>query len=444
MNTSLHLSYGSSTDNGLVKEFNTDSLIEFQIPNGHVFVVCDGHNGTEGHGALAAKLTTDSIQKYFFNKSYKDIIKALTNAITYANLTLFELINKNTKYKGISSTIATVIYSNGLLHYAYAGDSRIYAFKNNTLQPLTRDHVDTPANAMGAEVKLLIGKNKDIKFGVCKKPLTILENDTYLICTDGLTDQLTNEEISNILSDDNKSPEHKCQDFIDISRDKGGVDCTSVQVLEFSPTPKPAKRVSKINLKNILIGVLGITAIVTVGFGVHAGYNSFNNRQINNTIVEESQFADKNSIHEPELPFEEQKSDLTPKNQTNTTTENTQNSELKIVSISKNNNNINSTKDTVYHKHKIKYGDNLYRIAIRYNTTQKTLISINDKRATNLIAGSNIKIPITAIHKVKSGESLSSISDKFNIKIIQICIATGIDKNTQLQQGQSLVIPLHK
>lgn len=454
MNKSLHLSYGSNTDNGLVKEFNTDSVLEFKILDGHAFVICDGHNGNDGHGALASKLTSESIKKYFYNRSYKDILKALTNAITFANHTLFDLVNKDSKYEGIGSTLATMIYRDGMLYYAYAGDSRIYVFKNNQLQPLTRDHVDNPTEAAGAEVKLLIGKNKDIKFGVCKKPLEASADDIYLLCTDGLTDQLTEDEISEIICDRDKAPEHKCQNLLDIAREKGGKDCTSVQILEFSSITEQTKKRTNINLKPILIGLLGIIGIAAISFAGYQGYEYLKKRQVNKPLVEQPKIINKEKTKDAKTSTKKQKNDLASKNTTNsapkedkieTKTNNTNKSAKTKVVVNKPKQNKNTTvSEQIYFKHKIKYGDNLYRIAIRYNTTQKKLININGKKATNLIAGSSIKIPVTAIHKVKPGESFSFVSDKYNTKIDKICAASKIDKNTQLKEGQILIIPLSK
>ncbi len=68
MNTKLNYSFGSITQLGKQQDFNSDAIIEFSILDGHVFVICDGHDGDEGHGALAAKLTADSIKKYFHNR----------------------------------------------------------------------------------------------------------------------------------------------------------------------------------------------------------------------------------------------------------------------------------------------------------------------------------------------------------------------------------------
>ena len=233
MSDKYHLSSGNITHPGLVKEFNSDSILDFTIPDGHVFLVCDGHEGPGGHAALASKLTSESIKKYFYNRSYKDVNHALTNAVTYANYTVYEQSVKEEKYNGIGSTLAIIIYRDNKVYYAYAGDSRIYLYNDQKLQALTRDHVVDPQNVKESEVNVLIGANKDIRFGVSKNPLAVNENDLFLLCTDGLTDALTEDEITEVLSDPNMSPEHKCLILNQRVVDKGGDDNVSIQIIEF-------------------------------------------------------------------------------------------------------------------------------------------------------------------------------------------------------------------
>lgn len=437
MDKELHISFGNITDTGLVKEFNTDAAIDFKILNGHVFVVCDGHNGVDGHGALASKLVAESIKKYFYNRSYKDIAKALTNAITYANLTLFEQSKKDDKYNGIGSTLAIVIYREGQLFYAYAGDSRIYLYRNNKLQALTQDHVDDPANAVDADVKVLIGKSKDIKFGVCKTPLGVAEDDVFLLCTDGLTDQVPEDELVVVIGDEDKAPEHKCQDLIDLAKEKGGRDCTSIQVIEFSKLVEPKKERKTISLKPIIIGLLILAAIVIITKVGFIGYEAIKNRPAKDLMVEHPEFKeDVQEIKTNKLTTDEkvkQKKLNQEKVSIETKKEPIKTTAKKPV--------VEKANGVIYHDHVIKYGENLYRLAIRYNTTQKHLIELNGKKATSLVAGTKLKVPVTAIHVVKMGESFSVISDKYNVKIKLICHATDIVEGTPLKEGQTLIIP---
>jgi protein phosphatase len=443
MDKELHLSFGSFTEAGQVNEFNTDALIEFKIADGHVFIVCDGHNGEHGHGALAAKLIVESIKKYFYNRTYKDMAKALTNAITFANVALFEQAQKDEKYKGMASTLAILIYYENKIYYAYAGDSRIYLYRNAKLQPLTRDHVDDPLNAIGADVKVLIGRSKDIKFGVCKTPIQIVEDDIFLLCTDGLTDQVTDTEIEEIIGDVDKAPEHKAKNLIDLANEKGGNECVSVQVVEFAQVielqkPKPKMKIN-INFKLMLYWVLGTVALVALGFGGYKGYEAFKNRPVREQVEEIKTVDTKDIEKNKKTKSEGNKTKKEPAKKVSPE------AAKPVVAEKKKEPNVKpNLGEIVYYNHEIKFGENLYRIAIRYNVTQKQLIDINGKKAENLISGTKIKIPVKAIHKVVGGESFSSISNKYNVKIKLICAASNIDEATPLREGQILIVPLNK
>jgi len=446
--TNLNISFGSISDSGKVKEYNTDTILEFPILGGYVFIVCDGHDGDGGHGALASKLTAESIKKYFYNRSYKDILRALTNAVTFANYSLYEQIQKNNKYKGMASTLAIVIYRNNKLYYAYAGDSRIYHLKDNKLQLLTRDHVTNYQNPKDEDVKILIGKNKDLRFGVCRKPLEVTEDDVFMICSDGITDYITNEEIENILKEEEKSPEHKCKDLIDLANEKGGNDCISVQILEFSQPLIEEKKILNFSFKSVLYVLAGIVLVAALAFAGVKGYNIYLTKKATTESAvinkkEKKQVKPQSQKHEQinisdksnkeknkQIVKVQQKETVKPKQQ--------KNSNIKKVNAVKTVKN----SSVVYYNHKVKYGENLYRLGLRYNISQKQLIDINGDKAKKLIAGSIIKIPVKAIHKVKSGESYSTISDKYNVKIKYICFASGIKSGSQLREGQILVIPL--
>ncbi len=443
MNTDLHLSFGSQTDTGSKKEFNTDSVLEFAILKGHVFVVCDGHNGPEGHGALASKLIVESIKKYFYNRSYKDMAKALTNAITYANITLFEQSTKDKKYNGISSTLAIVIFREGKLYYAYAGDSRIYFFRNGEMQPLTRDHVVDFENIKDSELKVALGRTKDVKFGVCKNPITMSEGESLLLCTDGLTDQVPETVIAEILGDDNMAADHKCKRLIELANEQGGDDCISVQVLEFSQVMELQKERKKINLKPVLYILIAIIAILAVGYGGYKGYHSFKNRPVKEKTVTElpepvientaKEKPNEASSTKPETQIKTSKPKEVAVNQGTPKQQKT-----KTVTVSK------PVDEMVYYHHEIVYGENLYRLSLRYNVSQQKLIDINGKKATSFIAGTELKIPVKALHTVKKGESYSVISDMYNVKVKLICAASKIDDGTPLKEGQVLIIPLTK
>lgn len=466
MSSKLNYSFGSISQLGKKQTYNTDSMVEFAIPGGHVFVVCDGHNGTEGHGALAAKLTSDSIKKYFNNKTYKDFINAITNAVTYANHIVFEQSQKEAKYANIGSTLAMVIFHNNNVYYAYAGDSRIYLQTEGKFQPLTIDHVQDRDKPSESEVLVLVGRNKDIKFGVCKSPILVHEGDKLLLCSDGLTDVLSNENISIILNDEDTSPEHKALLLSQMVDQNNGGDNVSIQIIEFDNNiPVPSNGEATKGFRTLLIGAV---IAFLIAFGGFKAYQYMVNKtpdtnQSEEEIVEKVQ--PKNIETEEEKPqdevveqevdqdvdeavYDENEVEVPEPQQSNEVKPEVKvqpKSEVKVQpkpAQTKSTPRAETSVGQVYYDHKVQYGENLYRIALRYKVTQQQLIEVNGDRAKNMIAGSILKIPVRAVHVVGKGESYSVISDKYNIKIDIICEVNKLDRTQPLSAGKTLVIPL--
>ncbi len=380
-------------------------------------------------------MVTESIRKYFFNRSYSDFDKAITNAVVYANYTLYQQTLKDEKYQGIGSTLAILIVKNNKAWYAYAGDSRIYLLREGKLQLLTRDHVETPEYPNDAEVTILLGHHKDIKFGVCKQPLTIETNDLFLLCTDGVTDVLGKESLLDVLNDANTAPEHKSLKLAEKLHEAGAKDNYTIQILEFSEKVVESEpTIEPLNKKNLM----GIVAIVVSLLLVVAAFLFFPDLKNKTTkgpktevvklseVENQKNESGKKAVMKPEEKLVEQKnSEKQPQQKVQTNKQATQAIQGKPL----------------FYEHEIKYGENLYRIAIRYNVTQKELIAINGSVAEKLIAGKKLNIPVTAIHKVASGESFSTLSNKYNVKISLIVAANKMEPLQALPVGKMVVIP---
>lgn len=438
MSKKINYTFGSITQLGNEQSFNTDAIIDFPIFEGHVFLVCDGHNGEEGHGALAAKLAAESIKKYFYNKSYKDMLSALTNAVSFANYAVYSQAQKDDKYKNIGTTLAILIFKNQKIYYAYAGDSRIYLYKNEQLKALTLDHVEDRYNPSTSDVNVLIGKHKDIKFGVCKNPLQVSPDDYFLICTDGLSDVLGNQEITSIIGDKDTSPDHKALLLAQKVEEKQGKDNISAYVLEFSDKIAEEKsEPTKKSIKVLLFTILGILIVLGVVFGIKFFKNNDNQKEIQTQAQAASEkeeiFATEDLVTEDTVLEE--------------VPEAIQSEPEKIekkVKIKKEEiiqEKIADETHPVFFQHKIQYGENLYRISLRYGVSQQKIIDLNGDFAKKFIAGKTIKIPVKAIHIVRKGESYSILSDKYNVKIASICRANQFDKNQSLSEGVKMVIP---
>ena len=425
----FNINFGSISNLGKVKEHNTDAVIEFPIANGHVFAVCDGHDGVEYGGALAAKITSEEIKRYFFDRSYGNLSNALTNAVSYANYCVYNQSNKEEKYKGIGSTLAILIIQNDEAYYASAGNSRIYIHKDGQIAQITRDHIEN------GEVSVLVGKEKNIKFSVCKNPIQLDGNETFLLCTDGLTNQLSDNEIFEVLNNGDMSSEMKTARLIEMANNAGGADNVSVQVIDFSTMTK--KKEPQVSIWRT-VAIVSSLLLFIIAF-----YEIYKHK------VNEGE-PTKHSV-EQVTPPEESALENIPQ-----TTDNQSQKAVKAETPTANQETVQNTQteatpkqskpmdDNKIHIHVVEKGQNLFRIGLRYNVPYAKIEELNGDAAKNLTIGARLKIPVKAIHKIANGETIESIAAQYGNPTSDIIKANQLADGEQLEVGDELVIPLSK
>ena len=450
----IYFEFGNLSDTGKVKEHNKDAFIDFKINNGHGFVVCNGIDGKEGGGAIASKIATNSIKQYFINKNYTDILKALTNAILFANYEIFNQAQKNNKYKDMGTTIVVVIFVKNEIYYAYAGNSRLYIYRNNNLQGLTKDHTIVQNLIDKGEItaneaknhpdkdKLFnfLGLKKEIKFGICKQAVKVENEDMLLLCTDGLTDMMSDNDIQNILKDGNSSVQHKTLNLINKANENGGKDNTTVQLIRFfdaslnqSLELDDNNKNSKKSFTKYLLGIIITIAVILGAYFIYNNYFSNSNKNQITSILKNKKIPKK---------IKASNTNKDKKNISDSLNKPTT-SDTKIIE-KKNNPETSGVKKPEQTKltYTLKQGDNFYRLGIRFNVTVSKLEEINSIKATHLRAHQKVIIPLTAIHTIKKGETLSHISNKYNIKQNLILKANKLTNDKKLKVGAKLYIPL--
>ena len=425
----FNINFGSISNLGKVKEHNTDAVVEFPIADGHVFAVCDGHDGVEFGGALAAKITTEEIKRYFFDRSYSNLSNALTNAVSYANYCVFNQANTNEKYNGIGSTLAILIVQNDEAYYASAGNSRIYIHKDGQIAQITRDHVEN------GEVSVLIGKEKNIKFSVCKNPIQLDGNETFMLCSDGLTSQLSDDEIFDVLNHSDMSSEMKTARLIDMANIAGGTDNISVQVIDFSTMTK--KKEPQVSIWRTVAIVSSLLLFIIVFYEIYK-------YKVNEGVAQPQNEETVAPSPVSKTEIAEQPADNQAKEQPKAT--NTANSQAENTTAKPEptNNQAKPLNDNKIHIHIVEKGQNLFRIGLRYNVPYAKIEELNGDVAKNLTVGARLKIPVKAIHKIANGETIESIAAKYGNPATDIIKANQPSDGEQLEVGDELVIPLSK
>lgn len=208
----------AKTDKGRVRDSNQDAYAVGEFPDEVAWaVVCDGMGGAAGGNiasALAVKVISDKINaSYRENMRDSSIKNMLDSALVAANIEVYDMSDAKPELKGMGTTVVCAIVRDGYAFIAHAGDSRAYIFDGTTLTQVTTDHsvvqnlIDkgeiTKEQALNHPNKNLItraigvDKNIDIDFDeVC-----LGENEFLILCTDGLTNYVTDDELIDEVSD---------------------------------------------------------------------------------------------------------------------------------------------------------------------------------------------------------------------------------------------------
>ena len=241
-------SYGLS-DIGTIRANNEDVIAS--LPSHRFFAIADGMGGHKA-GEIASKEATNeliaSIMELLSPKnkkslSQKQIVLNLKEAIYKANRKVFSLGQENISFKGMGTTLCCLYLHKNNITYAHVGDSRVYLFRENNLKQLTKDHSlisdlqssgqlnindDIPPNYKNIITKAIgihIDINPSINFEKC------YPKDRFLMCTDGLSDYLSNENISYII---NSSASNKIaiKKLIEAAKKNGSRDNISGLIIE--------------------------------------------------------------------------------------------------------------------------------------------------------------------------------------------------------------------
>lgn len=246
----MQIAYGAQTDVGLRRAQNEDRLCA--DPDLGLFVVCDGMGGHKA-GEVASRLAVQVIQQHLresranalqpiigdYDPTFTPQTNRLGSAIRLANQTIHDAGQSQPDHAGMGTTVVSAVISGQVLSIAHVGDSRMYLIRTGTIQPLTRDH-----SLVGEQVRrgLLteeqaecssnrhiltraLGISQDVQ--VEMNEIRLLEGDTLLLCSDGLTGGVKPPEILRAISSE-QEPQAACKRLVTMSNAAGGEDNTTV------------------------------------------------------------------------------------------------------------------------------------------------------------------------------------------------------------------------
>lgn len=207
----------AKTDKGKVRSINQDAFYINTLPNGSVMaVVCDGMGGASA-GDIASKTAVEIISQYVLNgynpsMTSDNISRLIDNAITSANIEVYNLSKKDEHLSGMGTTVVAAVVSDSYAVICNVGDSRAYLLSDVLVQ-ITRDHSVVQSLVESGELSPEEARVHPEK-NVITRALGVEENiliDTYcidikngdkiLLCTDGLSNYVTSEGIISIVND---------------------------------------------------------------------------------------------------------------------------------------------------------------------------------------------------------------------------------------------------
>lgn len=238
--------FGKS-DIGKLREMNQDSFyISSPEDKIQLFIVADGMGGYKG-GEVASKLAVETSKNYIINNfdtiehDRESILSLIKSAIEYANLVIFEKSKEIPELENMGTTIDICLVIPNKVYIGHVGDSRVYRKRKEFFRKLTTDHsyvqkLVSDGTITKEEAYNHPKKNMLIKALGCsafvEPDVTVkgfLKDDILLMCSDGLTNMLRDEEIVKIIND---NPIDACNRLIDAANNNGGLDnITAVIIL---------------------------------------------------------------------------------------------------------------------------------------------------------------------------------------------------------------------
>jgi protein phosphatase len=254
------------TDIGLKREGNEDAY--FLDDELGLYVVADGMGGHLA-GEVASRVAVDLI-----NKNYKDLKQTQTpmealfgypddslsltgnyvlSSIRLANRVIYEMATQYEEYHGMGTTVAALAVTPRRIITANVGDSRIYVIRKGEIDKMSEDHT-----MVAKQVEMGIMTNEEAENSPMKHMLTrnlgsaeyvdpeIFEADgrpgsRYILCTDGLTDLVSEREILEIVQEQ-ETPEVTCSSLINKALSRGGHDNTTVVSVFVTGGKKSSRR----------------------------------------------------------------------------------------------------------------------------------------------------------------------------------------------------------
>ena len=244
----MRLKFGAATSIGRVRPINEDAFLA--KPDEGLFVVCDGMGGAAA-GEVASRLAVDTIGaslngrlQHDEDSQFNARTVQLGDAIRKANLAIIDQARDDAEQAGMGTTVVGAWVDGGLVSIGHVGDSRAYLSHASGFESLTSDHslveAQVQAGLLNREQSLqsehqnillrALGRDADVEIDLTE--VTVSIGDRLLLCTDGLTRMIADDQLAAALNRYRGDPQAACDHLVETANNKGGPDNITVVIVE--------------------------------------------------------------------------------------------------------------------------------------------------------------------------------------------------------------------
>ena len=242
----MEISAYGLTHVGRQRQHNEDAFLVESTAK--LFLVADGMGG-HAAGEIASRIAVDSISEFILHTkeddgtwphAYDEHFSRTTNrlmaAVRLANTRVLEAMRKDARLRGMGTTIVACMADDEKVSVAHVGDSRAYLVREGNISRITNDHswvfeqvqagMLTEAEAEKHPLRNVITRALGGALQVTPDASEIeaREGDVYLLCSDGLTGMVPENEILRMVTENHSDLQKACQQLIDAANERGGLD----------------------------------------------------------------------------------------------------------------------------------------------------------------------------------------------------------------------------
>ncbi|MCC6543115.1 MAG: Stp1/IreP family PP2C-type Ser/Thr phosphatase [Nitrospirae bacterium] len=237
----MEIKVSGNTHTGLIRKNNEDAYAIF--PDLNLYIIADGLGGHAG-GEVASRLAVDVIGAEMAGASAnEEILETMQRAIKSANSLIQLQAEDDSSLHGMGTTVVVVAISEDKAVIAHVGDSRAYLIRKDIIMQITKDHT-----VVEEYIRIGIMTHKDALYHPSRRVLSravgtegvanadfesirIEAGDVLLLCTDGLTNMLSDKQILQAVSELRPDAESITNRLIELANDNGGIDNITVITL---------------------------------------------------------------------------------------------------------------------------------------------------------------------------------------------------------------------